>query len=42
MLTVPLFWGVYFPCYAGAKRLLLPHCEHKPLVHRRRFSRSAA
>ena len=33
MLTVPLFWGVYFPCYAGAKRLLLPHCDHKPLVH---------
>ncbi len=35
MLTVPLFWGVYFPCYRAAKQFLLPRCEerHKPLVH---------
>lgn len=35
MLTVPFFWAVYFPCYAAAKRVLLPRCkeQHKPLVH---------
>jgi solute carrier family 25 folate transporter 32 len=35
MLTVPLFWGVYFPCYRAAKQFLLPRCEerHKPLAH---------
>lgn len=35
MLTVPLFWAVYFPCYSAAKQFLLARCEerHKPLAH---------
>lgn len=33
MITAPLFWGVYFPCYGSAKRLLLQYCDHKPMVH---------
>jgi solute carrier family 25 folate transporter 32 len=33
MLTVPFFWGIYFPCYNYAKMFLAARCEHKPLVH---------